>query len=496
MSELPQGQNAPSEPAVAWLVAGFAALDLLSWFGWRFPLFGSLLAVALTLAWIAAARRSLVLGLSLLAVELVLGSQGYLANVQVGGGIISLRFLLFGSAFSLLVARLVREPGYLRVLGGSTWWYAAALGAVAWGVGVGYLRGNEFQNLFLDANAYLYLLLYPLFVEAARASAQRGFSLPGRLLGSASLWLGLRTLILLYLFTHVEPQALLPVYHWIRQLSLGEVTLAGAGFYRIFLQSQVYAALLGVAGCYLLWHAVTGSARTTTRNFSWPLLVITVVNLATAVASLSRSFWMGATTALLLLPMVLRLRFRRVAVYGICLFLLVASAVGVVLAISRLPWPLQPLGNVSAASFAARLGVGEAAGQSRLKLLPPLAKAIIAAPVTGRGFGTTITYQSLDPRLVRSSAGGSGLVTTYAFEWGWLEQWLKLGLLGLAGFSLFLVYALRGSYRHLLHGRPLGAAFPALVALAVLHLTTPYLNHPLGLGALMLAAAAVSAVPE
>ena len=54
----------------------------------------------------------------------------------------------------------------------------------------------------------------------------------------------------------------------------------------------------------------------------------------------------------------------------------------------------------------------------------------------GRGFGATVTYQTRDPRILADN--GSGEYTTYAFEWGWLDIWLKLGIFGLAAYFLLI----------------------------------------------------------
>lgn len=118
-----------------------------------------------------------------------------------------------------------------------------------------------------------------------------------------------------------------------------------------------------------------------------------------------------------------------------------------------------------------------------------------AAPASGSGFGATVTYFSADPRLVRATAGGSGLTTTYSFEWGYLDLWLKFGLIGLVGFLGFMVVGLWPALLGWWRGQAwYGALGLAAVCLLIINITTPYLNHPLGLGALMLIIA-MGAVP-
>ena len=124
----------------------------------------------------------------------------------------------------------------------------------------------------------------------------------------------------------------------------------------------------------------------------------------------------------------------------------------------------------------------EAALVSRWLLLPEIIKEIRQNPISGQGFGATVTYTSRDPRILENEA--SGLYTTYAFEWGYLDIWLKIGFLGLIAY-LFLMYKI--IYTNIVAGLKsdgeiyLGIAASCLF-LAIVNIFTPYLNHPLGIG--------------
>jgi O-antigen ligase len=76
-----------------------------------------------------------------------------------------------------------------------------------------------------------------------------------------------------------------------------------------------------------------------------------------------------------------------------------------------------------------------------------------------------------------------------------LEIWLKIGLLGLAAYFLFLGRLIAGARR-------LGAktgnnlwfgASAGLIFLAITNVFTPYLNHPLGIGVLLLSSCLIYA---
>jgi O-antigen ligase len=128
----------------------------------------------------------------------------------------------------------------------------------------------------------------------------------------------------------------------------------------------------------------------------------------------------------------------------------------------------------------------EAALVSRWMLLPKLMDEIKVNPISGQGFGKTVTYTSSDPRVLASNSGGR--YTTYAFEWGYLDIWLKIGLLGLVAY-LLLIYKI--IYVGVIKGIKSGNSIYIGIAagcffLVIVNIFTPYLNHPLGIGFIVL----------
>ena len=104
------------------------------------------------------------------------------------------------------------------------------------------------------------------------------------------------------------------------------------------------------------------------------------------------------------------------------------------------------------------------------------------------GFGAEVTYRTSDPRILQSSP--EGFYTTYAFEWGWLDIWLKIGLIGVLIYLVLLGQMTWLAFKNSL--KPWQGAFRqkgilsaglavAIVVLVVTNAFTPYLNHPLGI---------------
>jgi O-antigen ligase len=121
-------------------------------------------------------------------------------------------------------------------------------------------------------------------------------------------------------------------------------------------------------------------------------------------------------------------------------------------------------------------GAGSAdAATARRNQIKPLFTAVADHPILGSGFGKTVTYFSTDPTI-------QGYRTTTAFELGYLDLWLKLGLVGV----IIYVWWIIGLWKKIAKTMWSIPFIIAGVALVVIHLTSPYLNHPLGLGWLML----------
>jgi hypothetical protein len=96
-----------------------------------------------------------------------------------------------------------------------------------------------------------------------------------------------------------------------------------------------------------------------------------------------------------------------------------------------------------------------------------------------------VTYKTSDPRIL--STNPDGMYTTYAFEWGWLEHWVKFGVFG---FLLMTVIIYRIGRRILESSIPdwiRYGMFASLLGLAAVHVFSPFLNHPLGFGFLLFA---------
>jgi hypothetical protein len=374
------------------------------------------------------------------------------------------------------------------------------LAVIVFGVIRGAVLGNGYGTIFFDADRYLYYGLFPALVAAfARPEMRRRAAavLCAAITSSVAKALGV-----LYFFSHRIFIAASNIYIWIRDTRVGEITIMTADFYRIFFQSQIFILVSVFAMALVVAYA--GSLKRSHARFAAALVCWSMVSM---VLSLSRSFWFGGAVATLALAAVLvwgragSAVWRRLAALGA---VSVLGSVAIVAAVYYFPFPNKS-GEMSLSSLLGEraLSLGDAAANSRWALLPKLTEAAMKRPVFGSGFGTTVTYTTSDPRLLASSKTGE--YTTYAFEWGYHDLWLKIGLVGLAVYGWLIAMLLRpvvraiSASRGLLRsadiefddGRKQAAVITAgiLVGAAALLATnvfSPYLNHPLGIGILML----------
>ena len=218
-----------------------------------------------------------------------------------------------------------------------------------------------------------------------------------------------------------------------------------------------------------------------------PLIIISVLSSLVILISLSRSFWLGIIGGLIMLFILLIVKYK-FSIKKIVKTVLVIIIV-IVIEIGLLSVIFDGFNSISIGR-GAQLKEGPASA-SRLQQLKPLSTAIFKKPILGSGFGTEVTYVSDDPRIRNQHPDGN--YTTYAFEWGYLDIWLKIGLLGLLAYFGLLIKIAKDSLN-------IGATgviiFISLTALVVTNTFSPYLNHPLGIGFIMLASAIIFCLIE
>ena len=468
---------------VYWWITGFILLDLVSFLGYYWPLvrplgFIVVCAVVLVLA-VFRFHIAVLIGLA----ELAVGSFGHLLGLPWLGGELSLRMGIFTILFVVGSWRTVRQWRQ----GVWAWPPRSFLALLPLGLSIGlafalgWFKGVPFGVLFRDGNGYLFIGFAVPLLAAATDLHFRQRVVPLILIAAA--YLAAKSLVLLYFFTHRFEFFVIDLYQWIRDSGAGELTPTASGVERIFLQSQLYVL---IAWWLALWQT-RGHQR---LSMALPLSLMAMSS-ATLLISFSRSYWLGLIISLLAYVVWELVQGSVVNLTRSVAFMVVTTfvGVGIILGVLNVPWP-SPSSSGSL-ELADRLQVVEPAASSRWKLLGPLWSEVQEHALVGAGFGSAVTYVSDDPRVRARTP--SGLYTTTAFEWGYLGMWLKLGIIGLTAYALVLVVTVRRAWLTDQFRGPFGGLVFGLVALLSVHIASPYLDHPLGLGYVLLVYAVVVA---
>lgn len=473
-----------------YLLLAFLVLEVLSFLAYTYSSFGIFIFALLLAAALALSIYSLEYGLLILFSEMIVGSKGYLFSLSYHQNLISWRLALFVVIIAVFVVkfiwRLVKgdQAFYQKLKSFSfRYYYLALFVFIGLALGQGLIRHGLTATVFFDFNAWLFLALLPVLLFVYYKNKDRGVSERlGLVIGAALIFLALKSLLFLYIFSH-DFSFTPAVYTWIRRSGVGEITNIALGWPRVFLQSQIFAPLAFLAFLFFYVEALKKKLLSKKKELAYILFL--ALFLSVTLLSFSRSFWFGLLIALICSAFIIfkRSSWRFAGILFLRLTAVLALALLLIYFFAAFPYP-RSLVSFSAAAFEKRANFlnNDAAVSSRQALLKPLWQGISGAPFFGQGFGSTITYHSSDPRILATRP--DGLYTTYAFEWGHLGLWLKLGLFGWLSYLFLLFMVARSALKS--RSALFYAIFSGLIFLTAVHVFTPYLDHPLALVYLML----------
>lgn len=458
--------------------AGLALAFVIAFFSLHTGVEAIFLAI-IALATLLLATHKLEYGLYIALAELIGTSHGHLFNA---GGV-SIRMAIFGAVMIAWLTHLARGRR-LNLWATAGRPYALLFVAIIIGFVVG-LRGADMdaiKNVIDDGNGYFYLLyILPMLTVNWDAIKRRVLL---QVFAGAATFVSALTLLILYLFTHMSEPVQRALYTFFRDARIAELTRVVGDIFRIFLQAQFFSVVLMLilsSAMFYFWKS---------RRDQNILALWFILTMSTLIISLSRSFWIGLVVggisfAVCLItikrPLIREVLIKKAS--GVLMIVTSIALLWVVLAFP-IPRPANVSGFGDLLSNRALDG-SDAAISSRWNLLPEMQKAIRQSPIIGSGFGKIIAFESDDPRVREVYPDGNW--RTYAFEWGWLDLWIKMGLLGpiaMIWLGLSTGLGLIRSFKTEQGWLSVGL-FAGLVALFVIHVFSPYLNHPIGIGYLI-----------
>lgn len=424
---------------------------------------------------------------ALLAIELIVGTQGNLFFANLGSVKLSIRMVLFVAFLLSWLVRRRKELKSLFALSIIRWWLALTA-LFIFSALVGLISGNGVKQIFLDGNGYLFFLLLPPVIDVVRAFPEQRLKIFKRI-SPAFLWLFIETLIIFFIFTQ-RFAGISNLYLWYQWSRAAEIASLPSGMSRVFMQSQIYVAII------LLGMWVISATQHLKRKETMRLVFFGSIAMAVTLISGSRSIWVGSLAGLVLVSCFLIYfkiaTIRKLTATFIVFILMAGLGFGLMYTLSI---PVTNRNRVNGNIVKDRTSqVGDAGTISRMQLLQPLIQASLRRPIIGSGFGATISYTTADQRAIAASGGTT--YTTFSFEWGWLDIIYKFGLGGLIIFVGFFWQIVRDLL--VTKKRPVTMlALGSLVSLLFVHAFTPYVNHPLGIGLIIaIAAYAVATKPR
>jgi len=455
-----------------WYLVLLAVLEIWSLLASIWPSLGTVAFVVIIGSVAIVAWRDLRLALLVLGVELLVGAFGYLFVVTLPSGqVLSLRMGLWAVIMAVWLIQAFGRRRDLMALGREllqeplTRILAVFLVALLVSVVVG-LGRYPLNQVYQDANNWLFLLLILPMLDRFRLRSDIDLAWPAIKLGI--VWLTVKTLVLGYIFSHNFGDFGPLLYNWLRHSEMAEITFTTNGFWRIFSQSHIYL-LPGLLWLISRVRRFANDSATAENILAFSSLI------AAMVFSLSRSIWLGLALGLALLALANWRHWR--VLFGWLAYGFFSIAVALIIVWTAINFPVPETGSLrNLDALSGRMSLdGDAAISSRWQLWQPLWHKIASEPWLGQGFGTTVRYQSLDPRILAQDP--EGWYETFAFEWGWFDLWLKLGLWGVLAYLSWLSYLVV----KLLRSSEWSWLGATIIASLVVHYFTPYLNHPLGL---------------
>ncbi len=459
--------------------SGLIAIEIISFFIWRFPFFSQGILFFIGVLFLILTKKKFSLAAVILFLELILGSKGHLLP--------ELRIELFIIFFFVGGWKLVQERKWFLFSENKKLFFSFAIFILFIIIGVFQgIQENNMQNVFFDVNGYFYFALLPLFYTVF--SQEKNYSLLINAFLAGIFVLFLKTYFLFFIFSHGIFFLTPTFYEWVRDTNVAEPTFLRDGLYRIFFQSHIFA-LFG----FFIFFILTFFEKNKKKYLF--LCVFGAMSLSMVFISFSRSFWAVTAIFFLFLFFLWGIFFRNRMIFDAGKNFFLITLLSIILVVGNLALPVQkflPSGIfLSGDLIKERLKNlrEEDAAKSRWTQLPPLLAEIQKKPILGHGFGKSITYQSSDPRILEKNP--EGWYTTFAFEWGYLDILLKSGIFGLLSFLFFLSILLWNLFKQIQQKKEFAMisflGITGVLLVVFVHIFTPYLNHPLGIGIIILA---------
>ena len=226
------------------ILLAITIIELLSFGAYFYSLLKLIGAILIAVITLYLTIRNLENGLLILFAELIIGSKGHLFEL----GSISIRMIIFAIIMLAYLIKLFnkeeRQRLVLQIKEFKATKYLIVLASfILLALLAAFYNHNNLSNIFVDFNAWLFfLLIFPILSVYYQAKTEVYERLKTVAVASF-VWLGVETFIILYIFTH-NLGIISDLYLWLRRTGVAEITPTLGSWPRIFIQSQIYAAIV------------------------------------------------------------------------------------------------------------------------------------------------------------------------------------------------------------------------------------------------------------
>ena len=452
---------------VRFLVYAYFVFQFLSLLGRSWPGLQEIVFILIILAAIIFSWRKIEYGFLFLLFEFLAGHEGHCFSFRG----VSLRLSLFLVIMLIWFLKkiILPKPFFKKLkdlisLDKSPLSFAilAFLFVIIFSFCRGWFANSNFLALKDFLNYSYFFLIFPL----SEIIGKRFFQKRGQQICQAGIiGISLLTIIVLALFATGIVSVHDQFYWWWRQTVFGKATSVGNNFFRI-----VSSAHLLILPFFLILLSLV--ARRSTRKKGVIFLCI-LASLAFLI-NFSRAYFLGLFLGLIFLAQ--GLKFKKWMAFFLIIVIFLVAEFGILnFLISQNP----NIGYLQQRMKSITSPDDELSASTRLNILPRLLEKIKDKPIFGYGLGSTISY--LNPLSQKEDI-------TFHIDWGYLEIWLELGLLGLILYCFILAiifYQGRQLFKkaqgNVRRQRMLVGLGAGLLSLVVATITGPYLFHALGI---------------
>jgi O-antigen ligase len=355
--------------------------------------------------------------------------------------------------------------------------FAFALFFIALAGILGIIRENSLNFIFADLICYSYfLLIFPFFDLISNSKKywiEKIFQIfSGTIIATCSL-----TITTLYLFASHSSVHGGIYYQWFREYIIGKIATMDNNFFRVVMSSDVLTLIFFLIIISILLFNLKNfqqllDKRRVNHQLLWLIFLGSLSSIALTI-SFTRNFFLGFIISFVFLCLILKISLKRKIIFSICLiiiFLLESSLIFYLCNHKNIQTNFSFLNDRIETIFAPET---EMSSMTRLERLEAGFEKLKKHPILGSGLGSEIV--AYDYTIKKN-------IKTSHIDWGYLENWIDLGLFGFLSYFWFLGIlfwqGIKKTYYSINNCDFYLGILIALFCLFVIHLFGPFLFYP------------------